>query len=111
MGTRATIAIRKADNTFQSVYLHFDGYPQHTGVALREWFASEQQARDLIGGGDIRCVDPATGAVEYFSDGEPPTRSNTHDNLMDVASASWACFLYLFEDGRWSCTHLASASR
>lgn len=105
MATRATIAIRNPDESFRSVYLHFDGYPKHTGVALRDWFASEQQAHDLIAGGDIRCIDPLTGVVEYFSDGDAPKRSRSHDELMDHASASWSCYLYLFEDGRWSCTH------
>lgn len=105
MATRATIAIRNSDETFRSVYLHYDGYPKHTGVALSEWFASEHQAFDLIAGGDIRCLNPETGAVEYFSDGQPPTCSKDHNELMDHASESWACYLYLFENGRWSCTH------
>ena len=63
MSTRATIAVRRADGYYDAVYLHFDGYPDHTGETLKEYFATQDLAEELVAGGDLRCLDRTTGNV------------------------------------------------
>lgn len=102
MSTRATIAVRRADRTYAAVYLHFDGYPEHTGALLMANYQTTEEAETLIDGGDIRCLDAELGEAERFADGDPPAILPTHDSLMDFARNCGARFVYVFDDGAWS---------
>lgn len=106
MSTRATIAVRRSDDFFDAVYLHFDGYPSHTGEALKQHFATQQLAEDLVSGGDLRCLGRATGTPERYSNGTPPAILPTLEVLRDFAKKCGAQFLYVFDDGIWSCAKL-----
>ena len=106
MSTRATIAVRRADGYFGAAYLHFDGYPSHTGETLKQHLATQKLAEGLVAGGDLRCLDRATGAPERFSDGNAPANLPSPDVLLDFARNCGAEYLYVFDDGAWSCKEL-----
>ena len=109
MSTRATIAVRDRDG-FASIYLHFDGYPSACGKSLRRHYTTFESVSNLIGGGDLRSLDPATGVAEHYSeleDQEPnPAHTETYAELAALARESWSRYLYVFDDGRWSCEEL-----
>lgn len=102
MSTRALIAAREGEGLFSAVYLHYDGYPDHAGSVLQKFHNSEDKARQLCAGVDIRCLDDGTGRPERFSDGRPPARANGFDSLIRIASKYGCSYLYVFEDGHWS---------
>lgn len=106
MSTRATIAVRRADGYFDAVYLHFDGYPSHTGETLKRHFATQQLADGLVVGGDLRCLDRATGTPERYSNGNAPATLPTHDVLIEFARNCGAQYIYVFDDGTWSSREL-----
>ena len=106
MSTRATIAVRRADQAYDAVYLHFDGYPEHTGEVLMQQYATQESAETLVAGGDLRCLDRQTGTPERFGDGDPPARMPTNEALIDFARNCGAQFVYVFDDGAWSCKEL-----
>src|SRR6056297_1414712 len=103
MSTRATIAYRRDDGRFEAVYLHFDGYPEHTGVILNEHYADADLARSLVAGGDLRGFDDQTHQPEHYSDGRPPAVMPTIPALLDFAHNCAAAYLYVFEDNQWHC--------
>ena len=103
MSTRATIASRRADGMYDAVYLHFDGYPKHTGETLMQHHASQTDAEMLVASGDLRCLDRDTGKPEPFSDGDPPSTLPTQEALIEFARNCGAQYVYVFDDGTWSC--------
>jgi len=53
MSTRSVIGIINDDNSVNSVYCHYDGYPSYTGYFLKRFFDTTEKVNSLISGGDI----------------------------------------------------------
>ena len=53
MSTRSIIGIINDDNSVNSVYCHYDGYPLYTGYFLKRFFDTTEKVNNLISGGDI----------------------------------------------------------
>ena len=79
MSTRATIAVRRDDQTYDAVYLHFDGYPEHTGELLMKHHQSPEAAEALIAGGDVRCLETDGDRIDSPM-ASPPKRNPTTTN-------------------------------
>tara|TARA_R100000458_G_C8209431_1_gene197399 strand:+ start:191 stop:877 length:687 start_codon:yes stop_codon:yes gene_type:complete len=56
MSTRSVIGIMNNDNSVDSVYCHFDGYPEHTGYFLKKFFDTTDKVKNLISNGDISSL-------------------------------------------------------
>ena len=56
MSTRSVIGIMNNDNSVDSVYCHFDGYPEHTGYFLKKFFDTKEKVENLISNGDISSL-------------------------------------------------------
>lgn len=106
MSTRATIAVRRPDEHYEAAYLHFDGYPSHTGESLKQHYSTRSLAEGLVASGDLRCIDRGTGAVERYSNRNAPAVLPTKDALIDFARNCDAQYLYVFDAGTWSCVEL-----
>jgi len=73
MGTRSTIALEFADGTVQQVYCHWDGYLEHNGQILQNYYMDPFKVRDLIDLGGFSSLDKtveATAATAYTQRGE-----------------------------------------
>ena len=57
MATRSRIALQLTEDSFLSVYHHYDGYPQWLGVILRQKFNTREKVAELLDGGDISCIE------------------------------------------------------
>ena len=58
MSTRSKIAIKKLDNTIESIYCHSDGYLEYNGVILNNYYKDPKKVQTLINLGDISCLNP-----------------------------------------------------
>jgi hypothetical protein len=67
MATRSTIALEFADGTIGQVYCHWDGYLEHNGKMLQEYYSNPFILRDLIDLGDISSLKPTIGTKHPFS--------------------------------------------
>jgi len=67
MGTRSTIALEFADGTVQQVYCHWDGYLDHNGKILQEYYSDPFKLRELIDLGDLSSLRPEIGEKHAFS--------------------------------------------
>ena len=67
MGTRSTIALEYADGTVEQVYCHWDGYLEHNGKILQEYYSNPFILRDLIDLGDVSSLRPTVGTKHDFS--------------------------------------------
>jgi hypothetical protein len=81
MATRSTIALEYADGTIGQVYCHWDGYLEHNGAMLLEYYSNPFILRDLIDLGDISSLRPTVGTKHAFSRLEVPMDGEAYDKL------------------------------
>ena len=61
MSTRSRIGIMNPDGSIDSIYHHYDGYPQWLGVKLKKNYTDSASIRQaLIDQGDLSCIESDT---------------------------------------------------
>ena len=109
MSTRARIGILLKDLSVESVYHHWDGYPEWLGVTLQEHYNTHESVAKLINGGNMSSCysdnefdyekqefvkkDPAPSY--YGGDDERPHLNTSIQEFLKDAFASEE-YLYLF---------------
>ena len=120
MSTRARIAIKRADGSYDSIYCHNDGYPSYTGDCLKTYYNNTKAAEEIIKLGDLSYIDeklyptgkghsfdtPEEGVtVAYGRDrGESDIESIHSKNIEDFASLCdncWAEYAYIWNGNEW----------
>jgi len=103
MATRASFGIQNEDGTVTSSYVHFDGYPSHTGKILCENYNTEPMIRELLSYGDASQVnDTIENCVFYHRDRSEKlstVRLQPHDKK-DWPSMGQEYF-YLWVNNQW----------
>lgn len=112
MSTHAIIAISDGIN-IRAIYVHFDGYPSHTGKILKEDFNTSEKIHGLIDLGDLSCIDSSyESCVAYGRDrGEKDVFSKSFASLSDLVAygkSYYAAYIYLFEDNRWVVNNMSN---
>ena len=111
MATRARIALQLTEDSFLSVYHHWDGYPQWLGVTLNKKFNTREKVAELIDGGDISCCDSDTdwnlekveNHVQYYNDRGDNTEPALHLNIDDYFDVGEE-YAYVYTlDHEWEC--------
>ena len=104
MGTRSVIGYMSRIGTGRAVYCHFDGYPEHTGYTLLNYYNDEQAAKDLVDAGPMSGVDSDPSLINHYEDNFPePTVLTSEKPFFDVDwndkhGAEWA---YVFTPDGW----------
>ena len=127
MGTHSRIGIMHGDKV-KSVYCHWDGYLEHNGQVLEQYYDSAK-ANNLVALGDMSTLRPQIGEKHAFSQFDLPpeeveaykelTRdwctfygrdrgevsvwkvANTFEEFLDQADGCGAEFYYIMKDGVW----------
>lgn len=120
MSTCCRIARKDPSGTYESIYCHWDGYPKYMMPMLQHNYNSDLRVAELIDYGDASSIHvklmptdfthcferPQEGVcVFYHRDrGEPwedvaPIRGDSKEALI----RSSADYVYIFEDGEWTC--------
>ena len=81
MGTRSKIAIRKKDNTIESIYCHWDGYPSFNGKILKEYYKTAERVQELINLGSISSLG------KFIKPN--PEMEHTFDNRQDDVTVAY----------------------
>lgn len=129
MATRSVIAILQ-DNGYHSVYCHWDGYLEHNGVILDEFYRDPQKVLELIQHGDISTLGAEIGQQHDFDNydrayrkvrdthvaaectfynrdrGEvdvTSVRSEDFSQFLERVESCTAEFYYVMRDGQWYC--------
>ena len=112
MATRSRIALQLTEDSFLSVYHHWDGYPQWLGVTLKKKFNTREKVAELIDGGDISCCDSDSDwdnnkvdekHVLYYNDRGENTEPKLHLNIDDYFAIGEE-FAYVYTlDHEWEC--------
>ena len=125
MGTRSRIAVMHGD-VCKSIYCHWDGYLEHNGEILQQYYDSSKANR-LIALGDMSSLRPEIGEKHAFSKldtignevpeynedwctfygrdrGEKGTEwqvAHTFAEFLEQAEACGAEYYYIMKDGVW----------
>ena len=117
MSTRSRIAVKNQNGSYDSIYVHFDGYG-HLPI-LNQFYSTEDKVRELINLGDLSVLGEEIGTKTDFSTfsgqdqclaygrdrGETstnPINSVDYGTLLGLARNCGAEYLYIFEKGkRW----------
>ena len=119
MATRSRIAIEKQDGTVESIYCHWDGYPENNGLILVENYTDPEKVQALIDLGDISSLapnveaapdtrhtfnDPVDGVVvAYGRDrGETGLGKKSNGSVPDFFNGGFEEYGYVFtQEGQW----------
>ena len=66
MSTNATITVKCSDDTYSTIYTHWDGYPSHHMVILEGYYASQELAEKLVSLGDMSCLENSIDECIYY---------------------------------------------
>lgn len=103
MGTRSNIGLVNTDGSIETIYTHWDGYPEFVGVQLAFNYKDEETVKELLGFGDRSSLRGAPSAKDSYAErGEvvPAKKWASFDEYYKGDKAG-AEFVYLFQNGTW----------
>ena len=124
MGTRSSIAIKTEDG-IKAIYCHWDGYVDHNGKILKEFYNTTDKVKELIALGDLSSLGTEIGDVHPFDKkheepeldltnnwcmaygrdrGEKDTEARTFETIaewVNYFTESYCEFYYLFDGQDW----------
>ena len=65
MGTRSAIAMKTEDG-IRSIYCHWDGYVDHNGRILKEFYSTDEKVKALLDLGDLSSLRQEIGEAHDF---------------------------------------------
>ena len=119
MATRSTIAIKTEDG-IKAIYCHWDGYVDHNGKILKEYYNTTDKVNALLALGDLSSLSTEIGEKHDFDDrsthrdewctyygrdrGEDTRTPHTFSNVgewVESYAESWCEYYYLFDGSDW----------
>ena len=119
MGTRSRIGLQKKDGRIESIYCHWDGYPEGVGKVLLNNYKDEDKVKKLLKLGDMSSLgsEPVANpkgwdysepmrddmCVTYATRGEycPSAKSKDLEAYAELSDECWGEYTYLFKDNEW----------
>lgn len=121
MSTRSAIGIKNKNGFISAVYCHFDGYLEHNGRILKEYYNDKNKVEELLSYGDMSslkeniipnddeehnfenkqrnvCIFYHRDRGEAWED-TAPLRFDTEKEFTDYYD--WSAYYYLFDNGQW----------
>jgi hypothetical protein len=113
MGTRANIGQQNETGSFDLIYTHWDGYPEHHAPLLLNNYNSNEKVAELLALGDLSILDENVGkrhsfdnptdgwCVAYGRDrGEQGTEAKhfaDYSKLKGYLSQAWTEWVYIWD--------------
>jgi hypothetical protein len=103
MGTRSTIALEYADGTIGQIYCHWDGYLDHNGKILQNYYTDPFKVRELLDGGDMSSLSETIAGCSFYSErGETCPQRMYKDFAEFRKEAQGEEYNYILrKDGKW----------
>jgi|TARA_B100000085_G_scaffold278489_1_gene300389 hypothetical protein len=125
MGTRSAIAMKTEDG-IRSIYCHWDGYVDHNGRILKEFYSTDEKVKALLDLGDLSSLRQEIGEAHDFDRhyaepnlegmfdnwclaygrdrGETDVEAKTFDDVktwVESMANSWCEYFYLWDGRDW----------
>ena len=99
-GTRGQVGIIDKKGNIQSVYTHYDSYPDWVLPTIKKHYKNAKAVKDLIAKGDNSGLD-APGKMNFYNDGRKPMTGKVYsmDQYIKLAaSEGGAEYVYLYDE-------------
>lgn len=107
MATRSRIGILNKDGTVESVYCHWDGYPDNNGKILLESYQTREKVQELFVKGDMSSLHYPVSNCKYYADrGETDVSSRLDLTLDQYRSIREEYQYYIDQNNQWWYNHL-----
>lgn len=118
MGTQSTIGVKNESGSVTAIYCHWDGYPEHNGRILRDYYNTPAKIAKLMKLGALSSLRAEIGRKHKWDDntkpwcksykrdrGErrPANEPQVYDNVEDYRSEADGNYLYLWNGSKWIC--------
>lgn len=114
MSTRSYIGKKLSDGQVKYIYCHFDGYPSHNCVILKEHYNTEEKVDQLLELGDLSSLGEEIGEKQDFDStenkrwcmayGRDRGESGVEANVAPLEEIIGdQDYTYVFENGEWRC--------
>jgi calcineurin-like phosphoesterase family protein len=116
MATRSRIGKQLEDGSIKFIYCHWDGYPEHNGVILKEHYTTDAKVDELLALGDLSSLGEEIGEQQDFNilsthndkwclaygrdRGEKNVEATTVQSLQEMIEENYH---YVWNNGKWHC--------
>ena len=106
MATRSRIATKR-DDGYESIYCHWDGYPEGVGATLKTHYTNQEIIDELISLADLSALGETPAeehTISYNRWRDEGTTSKKHKTLEEVkkwAKDQWVEYLYVWNGTEW----------
>ena len=125
MGTRSSIAMKTEDG-IKAIYCHWDGYVDHNGRILKEFYSDDAKVKALMDLGDLSSLRQEIGEQQDFDAkykenpelpmfehwclaygrdrGETGTEAQTFEDVktwVEAEAERWCEYFYLWDGRDW----------
>lgn len=115
MATRSYIGVRNTDGSVDYIYCHFDGYPDHNGDILTNYYSKKNQVDELLKLGDLSVLGKFIGEKQDFDKrvrdcclayGRDRGEVNVgvkNSNFRELINDQNVDYVYVFDGDYWEC--------
>ena len=104
MATTSSIALQDNDKVYQ-IYCHFDGYPEHNGEILKQFYDTKRKVKNLIKKGDMFSLDKKLSKCDTYDKKEkephPAIETTIFDFYTNYHDYEIRNYNYIFVDNHW----------
>lgn len=115
MGTHCNIIAKNRNNKWQSIYVHYDGYPDWSLDILRKYYTNDEIIHKLMDLKDLSSINqspecpeghtfdaPVKGyCVAYERDRGEKIHLNEFSSEREAIRESREEYRYIYRDGQW----------
>lgn len=115
MSTRCRVAVKNPDNTYHSIYIHYDGYPTNdgpdgVGKTLVHHYTDPELVNEMISLGNASQLGATLLQTCFYGRDrkEPGTDAILAESIHDLFAQAENCgaeWIYVFENNRWKYHH------
>jgi hypothetical protein len=115
MSTNSTITV-KVNNTYRTIYCHWDGYLEWNGKLLVSHYNTQELAERVVSLGDLSTLDRSLDCPDDHTFDEPvkghtiafgrdrneqDVDARTYDTYEDAMKREKTCYNYLWDGEQW----------
>ncbi len=104
-GTRSQIGIISKRGKIESVYMHYDGYPDHMLPTIKKGYMNSGTVKFLLKKGGGSGLEPDASKINFYGDKTTlkGDAKKIEDYIRDASDRAGAEYVYLFDerDGKW----------
>lgn len=108
MGTRSAIGFAEYDGSIRAIYCHYDGYVEHNGKILDEYYNSIEAVEELLDMGDVVSLESSIEGTKFFGrdNKENIARVSAKDfknvsSFYEYFSGCGCEYFYIFNGTEW----------